>query len=143
MLLFSGFVSLLGGLDAGHTGHEIARRTELDGLANAVKGLPPTATFAASPTYNHPLSLLGRRVAMGYDGHLYSAGIDYAETRANLSRLMLGTPGWKQIARDLHVDYLYWGAREEDEFKGSAQPWKRTCTRVADGDWGTIYDIGE
>jgi hypothetical protein len=56
---------------------------------------------------------------------------------------MLGAPDWRQQARDLHADYLYWGPREEAEFGKSAQPWKKSCVRVADGDWGTIFDIGE
>jgi hypothetical protein len=142
-LFFSGFVCLLGGLDARHTGYELARRTELDGLASALKGFPATATFAAVPTYNHPLLLLGHRVVMGYDGHLFSAGIDYAATEADLTQLMMGAPGWRDAARKLHADYLYWGPREQEKYAGSAQPWRETSLRAASGGWGTIYEIAE
>jgi hypothetical protein len=143
VLLFSGLVSLLGGIDARHEGHEIARRSELDGLASALRGLPVTATFAATPTYNHPLSLLGRRVVMGYDGHLHSAGINYQPVQEKLTQLMMGAPGWKKAAQELGADYLYWGPREEEKYRGSRQPWRETSMRAASGDWGTIYDIAE
>ena len=79
LLFFSGGVSLLGGLDARH-GYGIARRSELDAWKHAVAGIPANVRFACVPDYNHPLILLGRKVACGYEGHLWSHGLTYQRT---------------------------------------------------------------
>lgn len=139
-LFFSGAVSLLGGLDATHTGFTFANRTELDQLALPLRQIPITATFACLPTYNHPLLLSGRKVVAGYDGHLMSHGIDYIARFAELESLLRGEPGWQARARQLGVDYLFWGDREQEKY-GGPTPWKETAPIVAQGPWGTIYDL--
>ena len=144
-LFFSGAVSLLGGIDASHndiskTGCTLANRAELDRLAQPLQQIPVTATFACLPTFNHPLLLLGRKVVAGYEGHLWSYSIDYTGRFATLERLLRGEPGWQNRARALNVDYLFWGAREQQKY-GSATPWKATAPIVAQGPWGTIYDL--
>ena len=107
----------------------------------AVGKLPAEARFAAAPEYNHPLVFCGRKLAMGYTGHLYSQGLDYSQLEADLHTLMLGQPEWGQCAGKLGVRYLYWGTREEKAFANSSKPWETQCQRVATGDWGSIYDL--
>ncbi len=141
-LFFSGFVCLIGGLkgDKGR-GYELIGRKELDAVRFAVRELPAGDRFAAAPDYNHPLVFCGRKLAMGYPGHLFSQGLDYRGLEADLRALMTGKPEWGQCAGRLGVRYLYWGARERAEFPGSARPWETRCQRVANGDWGSIYDL--
>ena len=140
LLFFSGFISLIGGIDRTHTGYEIAKRSELDPVSFAVRSLPPDATFAGWPTYNHPLLLCGCKMVEGYAGHLNSYGIKYQDRLAALTRMMNGDADWLAVASSLHVNYLYWGPREAAAYPNSTQPW-RTFPVVAAGDWGTIYDI--
>jgi hypothetical protein len=140
-LFWSGFASLLGGLDATHTGYEIARRSELDGVAHAVRTIAPTARFAAHPTYDHPLLLVGRKVALGYPGHLWSHGLPYREVEAQLDALMNGEPEWRDHARALGVRYLFFGSRETEHYPDSTQPWKEHAAQIATGPWGELYDL--
>ncbi len=140
-LFFSGFISLLGGLDRSHTGYDIGRRTELASLASALKELPKEAVFAACPTWNHPLLLNGRKLAVGYDGHLWSHGIDYPSSMRRLDSLMMGNPDWLQAAAGLNIRYLFWGALEQEKYPGSSQPWKTISPCVAKDDWGAIYQL--
>jgi hypothetical protein len=141
MLFFSGFISLLGGLDGSHTGYDIADRSELEPVEFAVRHMPPDATFAGYPTFNHPLLLSGCKMVEGYDGHLMSYGIPYETRLADLNRMMMGAPDWLAIAQRLHVRYLYWGSFEQANYDGSTQPWKNLPVAAA-GAWGTIYDLG-
>ena len=141
LLFFSGFISLLGGLDGSHTGYEIARRSELDPILMAVRLLPPDSTFAGWPTYNHPLLLSGCKMVEGYAGHLFSHGIDYQARDEELTTMMMGDPRWRSIAEKLKVRYLFWGSREAAAYVGSTQPW-RGLPVVAAGAWGAIYDLG-
>jgi len=141
LLWFSGFVSLLGGIDGSHTGYNLGTRSELDGVASAVRHLPATAVFAGFPTYNHPLLLNGQDMVAGYTGHLWSHGIDYENQVNMLESMLKGDADWQQTAGDFHVRYIFWGPEEEKAYPDSPQPWKNSCPIAARGAWGTIYDL--
>jgi hypothetical protein len=140
-LFASGFVTLLGGLAAGHPGFGLIDRARLDAIGTAVRPLPIEARFAAYPTYNHPLLLQGRKVVLGYPGHLWTEGFDYNEPNKQLTALMRGAPNWREAAKTLGVRYIFWGRDETANYKGSSRPWEATTQRIASGDWGAIYDL--
>ncbi|MEP6669901.1 MAG: hypothetical protein ABJF10_12155 [Chthoniobacter sp.] len=141
MLFFSGFISTLGGIDASFTGYPIALRSELDGVAKAVHDIPVTDRFAGAPTYNHPLLLNGRKMVLGYLGHVDSHGLAWQEPAGKLDSLMNGEDGWRELADELGARYLFWGRYEDEKYKDSPQPWRLTTRMVASGDWGAIFDL--
>ena len=142
-LFSSGFITLLGGLAANRGGWGFADRTELDGLGDAIRQFPVEARFAAYPTFNHPLLLQGRKVALGYPGHLWSQGFaDYTRPNNLLNQLMRGAGNWREIARTLRVRYIFWGREEKTNYPASTRPWETTLPLVASGQWGAIYDLG-
>ena len=142
-LFTSGFISLFGGLINSANGYSIGERGEIDAIGDAVKALPPEARFAAFPTYNHPLLLQGRKVVLGYPGHLWTQGFEYTEANSKLDALMKGSPNWRELARQLRVRYLFWGREEKMHYLGGTRPWEQGTTPVASGFWGAIYDLGE
>ncbi len=139
LLFFSGFVSLLGGLRG--EGYPIAKLAPLDAVADAVSGLAITDTFAAAPTYDHPLLLNGRKLALGYIGHLQSHALHYQPQLRILESLMDGADSWRQDAAELGVRYLYFGPRERMQWPQSRQPWVFSSKRIAAGEWGELYDL--
>ena len=140
-LFASGFVCLIGGLAAGRPGFGFAERAELDGVGFAIRKLPVEARFAAYPTYNHPLLLQGRKLVLGYPGHLWTQGFDdYGQIYDRLGQLMQGADNWREIARDLRVRYIFWGREEIANYAGSKRPWEQTAPLVTSGNWGAIYD---
>jgi hypothetical protein len=140
-LFASGFISLFGGLLSNPGGFGIADRAEVDGVGAAVRRLPGEARFAAFPTYNHPLLLQGRKVVLGYPGHLWTQGFDYAPIHKKLESVMRGGPNWREQARELQARYLFWGREEQAQYAGSTRPWEREARLVASGSWGAIYDL--
>jgi hypothetical protein len=140
-LFASGFITLLGGLAAGHPGFGLIDRARLDAIGAAVRPLPMEARFAAYPTYNHPLLLQGRKVVLGYPGHLWTEGFDYNSANGKLTALMRGAPNWRETAQALGVRYIFWGRDEKTNYQGSSRPWETTTRPVASGDWGAIYDL--
>lgn len=140
-LFASGFVTLLGGLAAGKNGFGIADRGELDGVGSAVKKLPATARYAGWPTWGHPVLLQGRKMVLGYPGHLWTQGFEFAGTNNKLQSMMQGAPNWKELARSLHAQYVFWGREEKTNYALSKRPWERESALVASGEWGAIYDI--
>ena len=140
-LFGSGAVSLFGGLLSERQGFGFADRADLDAVGHAVQKLAPEARFAAFPTYNHLLLLQGRKVVLGYPGHLWTQGFDYAEIQNKLNALMRGAPDWRKHARDLNTRYLFWGKEETAQYAGSTRPWERETRLIASGTWGAIYDL--
>ena len=140
-LFGSGFVSLFGGLAVGQTGFGLADRTELDAVGIAVSKLPTDARYAAYPTFNHPLLLQGRKVILGYPGHVWTQGFNYGDDFNKLGTLMNGAPDWKKTASDFHTRYLFWGREEIKNYAQSKRPWEQESKLVATGPWGSIYDI--
>ena len=140
-LFASGLVTLFGGLAAGKTGFGIADRYELDNVGAAVKKLPADARFAGHPIWGHPVLLQGRKMVLGYPGHLWTQGFDFGKTEEKLRNLMLGAPNWKELAHSLHSRYLFWGRNETGNYAKSTRPWEREAALVASGEWGAIYDL--
>jgi hypothetical protein len=140
-LFGSGFVSLFGGLAAGQTGYGFADRAELDGVGHAIGKLPVDARFATYPTYNHPVLLHGRKVVLGYPGHLWTEGFDYAKTFQQLGDLMNGAENWRELARRLQVRYIFWGREETSHYAESKRSWEKSAALINSGNWGAIYDL--
>jgi len=140
-LFASGFITLFGGLAAGKNGFGIADRYELDNVGAVLKKLPADARFAGHPIWGHPVLLQGRKMVLGYPGHLWTQGFDFGKTEEKLRNLMLGAPNWKDLARSLHARYLFWGRNETGNYAKSTRPWEREAALVASGDWGAIYDL--
>jgi hypothetical protein len=137
---FSGFVSLMGGLKSG--GYDLADRLEVAEVAKAIKPLPIKERFAAFPTYNHPLLLNGRKVVLGYPGHIWTQGFpEYGAVENQLRGLMLGAPDWQERAHAFGARYLFWGNEEKRAYAASSQPWRGRTQVVAQGSWGAIYDL--
>ncbi|MEX1044768.1 MAG: hypothetical protein WEC73_01460 [Chthoniobacterales bacterium] len=140
LLFASGAVALGVGLDARH-GYKIADRAELADLQVMLRRVPVNARVACTPSFEHPLLLLGQPVVMGHDGHLFSQGLDYGPVLQKLETLMDGADGWRQAARDLRVQYLFWGRREQEKWPDSRQPWRDCAHRLAESPHGALYLI--
>jgi hypothetical protein len=80
-------------------------------------------------------------MVLGYPGHLWTQGFDFAPTEQKLKALLLGAPNWKDLARSLRARYLFWGREEKGNYAASKRPWEREATLVASGDWGAFYDL--
>lgn len=104
-LFFSGAVSLAGGLDGRH-GYKLADRRELDAMRTLLANVPPGSRLAVQPDYNHPAILLGYPVVCGYEGHLWSHGLDYRDTLAALERVLAHEPGWITDAAQIKAEWV-------------------------------------
>ena len=141
LLFFSGFVGLLGGLDGNHQGYPIASLAQLDSVRVAVRVVPPTEPIAAAPIWNHPLLLIGRRVVLGYTGHVESHGLPAQWHFSRLNTLMNGGDEWRLAAAELGVRYLWWGPEEELQWPRSRQSWRRAAQVIIHNPAGELFDL--
>jgi len=137
-LFTSGALALVGGLDGRH-GYKIADRAELDDLQFMLRHLPVNARLACAPAYDHPALLLGQPVVIGHDGHLYSQGLDYGPVSEKLDALMSGRGGWRDAARNLQIQYLFWGRQEKERWPDSPTPWVSCAPQLATTPSGVLY----
>jgi hypothetical protein len=141
LMFFSGFISILGGMSGRNKGHGIGAVSKMDTIESAIRHIPTSERFGTYPTWNHPLLLIGRKVAMGFPGHIFSHGIGSAERDRKMEDLMKGEPNWRELARDLNVRYIFWGEMERENYKESKQPWLTESVRVAHCEWGDVFDL--
>jgi len=140
-LFASGFISLIGGLAIGKEGFALAERGEVDAVGVVVRTLPKDARYLGSPTFNHPILLQGRRMVLGYAGHLWTQGFNYQPVNEKLDSILKGEPNWKENARYLQARYLFWGREERKDHPDSKRPWERESKLIASGSWGAVYDL--
>ena len=106
LLFFSGAVSLVGDLDGRH-GYKLALRSELSATAQALHDVPPHDRIAVDPVFNNPAMLLGHPVLCGYDGHLWSHGLNYRKKLEDLHAILKRAPGWEEMAHKHDVKWIY------------------------------------
>ena len=106
VLFFTGAISLVGGLDGRH-GYKLVLRSELSAAAQDLQNVPPHDRIAVEPTYNNLAILLGRPVLCGYEGHLWSHGLNYRKQLDDLHQILQRAEGWEQLARNNGVKWIY------------------------------------
>ncbi len=133
LLFFSGAVSLADGLDRRH-GYSITTRSQLDAWQTALADIPTQDRFACVPDYNLPILLLGRKVACGYEGHLWSHGLPYRDKWNILQDALTGRTDWGTAAKALNVQWLALRSKDDKAVPPPIAP-------VKSGNWGAIYDL--
>ena len=107
-------------------------------MAAPCAGIPVTERFVGYPTYNHPLLLVGRKMALGYPGHV-EPRTRLGARGARVDALMNGVDDGATAA-ELRVRYLFWVARKRG-FTRTLSNRGRSTPIVASGEWGVIYDL--
>jgi hypothetical protein len=87
---------------------------------------PPRALILHAPTYNDPVYLTGRRTFLGYPGHIWSHGLDYAEREAQLVRVYEGGPDAARLLAQNRIEYVVVGPLEEAEMRSRRQRLNRS-----------------
>jgi hypothetical protein len=158
LLFGSGAISLFGGMagrpigegdtaasraerDKPEIGYTVADRSELVGVAEATREISITDRYLAHPNYNHPVLLTGHLLLMGYEGHAWSHGLDYADRFETVKSILRGEEGWRENAAKYGARWLFWGKQEQDAYPESTVPWRETCRLHASGSWGELYDL--
>jgi hypothetical protein len=65
----------------------------------------PRALIIHAPIYNHPVFLSGRESLMGYPGHIWTHGLEYAGRESEIRRVYAGAPDAGAILRRYGVAY--------------------------------------
>lgn len=113
----------------------------LASVQGALSDVPANAVFAASPTYQHPLTYFGRLRVVGYNGHVWSHGLDGGPTYMALDRIFRGDPDAIKIARSVGVTHIFWGPDEKTQYGNQDRFWMTSLKNMSRVAGYAIYEI--
>ncbi|HEX8458712.1 MAG TPA: hypothetical protein VF656_15565 [Pyrinomonadaceae bacterium] len=136
---------LAGALDVWRVVSEASEQREFDrggiAFAEVVKTqTAPRSLILHAPTYNHPVYLTGRRALMGYAGHLWSQGIDYAPREAEVKRMYAGAPDAESLMLKYGVEYVVVSPLERSAVAVNEQFFRR-FTKVGETGVYSLYKV--
>jgi hypothetical protein len=74
----------------------------------------PRALVIHAPVHNHPIFLTGRRSLLGYPGHIWTHGLDFAQRESEIKQIYAGSADAAKLLRDYQIDYLIVGPLERN-----------------------------
>jgi hypothetical protein len=116
VLLLSGATMVVRTFDDAPQAPSLVTLSAYAKTAGAVGTVPRSAVFAAAQTPDHALAWLGRARALGYEGHLWSHGVNSAAATRDLRALYGGRDDWRAAAARLRVTHVFWGPQEATMF---------------------------
>lgn len=109
------------------TAIQLYQEADLSAAGRALEGIGPNAVFASATGHNHALAYWGRMRVHGFEGHVWSHGIQGQETLSALQALMRGEAhgraNWDELARTLGVTHIFWGPDERAQYGAGPHPW--------------------
>jgi hypothetical protein len=66
----------------------------------------PRDMVVHAPVHNHPVFLSGRRSLMGYPGHVWTHGLEFAQRESEIRRVYAGASDAAAILRRYGVNYV-------------------------------------
>jgi hypothetical protein len=119
-------LTLAGALDVWRVVSEATEQREFDrsGVAFASmveRETAPRSLILHAPTYNHPVYLSGRQSLMGYGGHLWSQGVDYAPREYEIRKIYAGTADAESLLAKYSVEYVVVSPLERTELQINEQ----------------------
>jgi hypothetical protein len=112
-------LTLAGALDVGaivlrSTRHEIFNAQGIQFAELLKRDSPANALVIHAPVHNHPAFLTGRRSLMGYPGHVWTHGLEFAQRESEIKRVYAGAPDADDILRKYNITYAVVGPLERN-----------------------------
>jgi hypothetical protein len=113
-MTLAGILDLTRALRFNGENHRIFTEYEVR-LAEWLRGnTPKDAIVLAAPIFNQPVMLSGRRVVLGYPGHVWSHGLPLEKREEDVRVMSRGEPSAPELLHQYHVAYAVYGSRERE-----------------------------
>lgn len=100
----------------------------------------PRALILHAPVHNEPVFLTGRKSLMGYPGHIWTHGLDFAPRENDIRKMYAGAANAEQLMRDYGIDYAVVGPLERHVLTVNEQFFSR-FEKVGDVSGYQLYKI--
>lgn len=122
LVFLPGFLVFVRALPVSTHGIQWTSEKDLNKAAVLLKGLDINAGIVVTPSYHHPVFLLGHKVLMGYPGHVWSHGYDYYGRENLINRIYAGEDAAIETLPKDQVKWIYWGPLEKRRENPSLLP---------------------
>ncbi len=102
---------------------------------------PPRAVMLHAPIHNSVVALTGRQSAMGYPGHLWTHGIDFAARENQVKTIYRGGAESAKPLAELNVNYVVIGPAEQTQLQVGENFFAALYPLVIDHAGYRIYQI--
>jgi hypothetical protein len=103
-------VTLAGSLDVAaialrSTKYQVFDRDGIEFAEIIKQQTQPRSLVIHAPVHNHPVFLTGRRSLMGYPGHIWTHGLDFAQREGEIKRIYAGAPDAGRLIQEYGIQY--------------------------------------
>jgi hypothetical protein len=120
---------------------EIFAKAELEVAALLREKTPPRAVILHAPIHNSVVALSGRQSVMGYPGHLWTHGLDYAQRELDVKTIYKGGPQMTEPLSRLGIDYVIVGHAERAQLGASETLFGNLYPMVIDHAGYRVYQV--
>jgi hypothetical protein len=96
---------------------------------------PPRALILHAPAHDSLVLLTGRRSLLGYEGHIWSQGLDKGNRPETIARVYAGGPGTEAAMAEAGADYVLLGPQERHEYRVSGEDWRERPLVLESGEY--------
>jgi hypothetical protein len=138
-------LTLAGGLDVASfalrsPSYQIFDRQGVEFAEIVKQQTEPRALILHAPVHNDPLFLTGRRSFMGYPGHIWTHGLEFAQRESEIKRIYSGAPDAEDLIRRYGIQYAVVSPLEHALMPVNEQFLSR-FTKVGEVDGYHLYKI--
>jgi hypothetical protein len=116
-------------------------RAELEAAERIQQQIPPRSLIVNAPIHNSVAAMTGRRSLMGYPGHLWTHGIDYAQREADVRTIYGGGANAETLLQHYGVNYVVIGPIERAQFGANESYYATKYQAVVDAAGYRVYKI--
>jgi uncharacterized membrane protein len=116
-------------------------QAELEVAALLREKIPPRALILHAPIHNSVVALSGRQSLMGYPGHLWTHGLDYAQRERDVKMIYKGGAQMTETLSGLGVDYVVVGPVERAELAPDETLFEKLYPVVIDHAGYRVYQV--
>ncbi|KJR42380.1 hypothetical protein MCHI_001735 [Candidatus Magnetoovum chiemensis] len=139
-LTFAGALDIHKALKKGGEDHLIFSADDIEIALWIKENTPKEALFLSAPTYNQPIALTGRKLFLGYPGHIFSHGINGSVKSEQVKIMSKGIDNWLYLLRRFNINYVIYGHREE-QYGFNKERLDTSLASIAETDTFEIYSV--
>jgi hypothetical protein len=119
---------------------EFSSKSDQEFAEAARRVIPPEALVLTAGTHNHPITTLaGRKTYIGYEGWLWSWGIEYLPRQAQVAAFYAGGDG--RFLEGAGIGYFIIGPPEVAAYRPDVTHFKARYERVFEGDGWYVFKV--
>ncbi len=123
------------------TNYRIFSRSDLEVADNIKRMTSRDSIFVTASNHNNPIAALsGRSIFLGFEGWLWSHGIDYSQREKDIRTIYLGDQKAESLIKQYRINYVTIGPQERAQFSINESYFRKYPLLILARGW-QIYNV--